>query len=179
MTDIIKQTACVLNEPGLLIPSMAPNDRPPNCRNSEADVIELTDGRLLLAYSHYYGNGGDHDPCDIRGKISDDGGRSWSDDFMIQGNDGTLNVMSASLARLGPLADVEPGHTTWQVENHGPIGLVYIRNNARFQDDVVFRSSSDEGQKWSQERQMVPHGCYRGICPLNSTLTVLRGQIPR
>ena len=172
MTDIIKQTVCVLSHPRLPIPSMLA-DRPFNGRNSEADIVELKDGRLLLAYSYYYSNGADHDPCDIRGKISADGGRSWSDNFMIQPNDGTLNVMSASLARMAPLADIGPADTTLQAENLGPIGLVYLHNNTMFQDDVVFRSSSDEGQRWSQERLIVPHGCYKGICPLNSTLVVL------
>ena len=172
MTDIIKRTACTLSHPRLSIPSL-PADRPLNGRNSEGDIVELKDGRLMLVYSHYYSNGEDHDPCDIRGKISADGGRSWGDNFMIQENVGTLNVMSASLARMAPLADLGPTSTTLQAENLGPIGLVYLHNNTMFQDDVVFRSSSDEGQRWSQERLIVPHGCYKGICPLNSTLTVL------
>ena len=172
MTDIIKRTACTLSHPRLSIPSL-PADRPLNGRNSEGDIVELKDGRLMLVYSHYYSNGEDHDPCDIRGKISADGGRSWGDNFMIQENVGTLNVMSARLARMAPLADLGPTSTTLQAENLGPIGLVYLHNNTMFQDDVVFRSSSDEGQRWSQERLIVPHGCYKGICPLNSTLTVL------
>ena len=172
MTDIIKRTACVLSHPRLPIPSM-PADRLYNGRNSEGDIVELKDGRLLLVYSHYYSNGADSDPSDIRGRISADGGRSWGGDFMIQANDGTLNVMSASLARLTPLADLSPADTTFQAEGLGPIGLVYVRNNAMFQDEVVFRTTSDEGQRWCQEWQIVPPGCYRGMCPLNSTLTVL------
>jgi len=56
MTEIIKTTACVLSDPRLPIPSL-PTNRPLNGRNSEADIVELKDGRLLLAYSHYYGYG--------------------------------------------------------------------------------------------------------------------------
>jgi len=45
-----------------------------NPRNSEADVIELRDGRLLLAYSESYGGViDDHGPARISARISSDG----------------------------------------------------------------------------------------------------------
>ena len=40
-------------------------------------MIELADGRLLLAYTHFYQGGSDFGAGDIRGKISEDGGDTW------------------------------------------------------------------------------------------------------
>jgi len=51
-----------------------------NPRNSEADIIELKNRNLLLAYTDFYaGSSSDFSPARISGKISEDKGRSWSD----------------------------------------------------------------------------------------------------
>jgi hypothetical protein len=72
-----------------------------NPRNGEGDVIELPDGRLFLAYTRFYGGGGDESSAEIRGTFSDDGGRTWSKEHVIQENIGRCNVMCANLLVLG------------------------------------------------------------------------------
>ena len=48
-------------------------------RHDSATIVELTDGRLLLAWMRHTGGemiGHDHAPCDIASMISSDGGYS-------------------------------------------------------------------------------------------------------
>lgn len=48
-----------------------------NPRYSEADIIELKNGNLLLAYTHFYAGGpGNFSPARISGKISEDKGKT-------------------------------------------------------------------------------------------------------
>jgi hypothetical protein len=50
---------------------------PQNPRNSEAAIVVLKDSSLLLGWTEFYaGDGEDHGPARLRGKISTDGGRS-------------------------------------------------------------------------------------------------------
>lgn len=50
-----------------------------NPRNSEGDFITLNDGRILFIYSHYTGDSSsDHAPAHLAGRISEDGGKTWS-----------------------------------------------------------------------------------------------------
>lgn len=51
---------------------------PKNPRNSEAAIIQRKDGALLLAWTEFYaGQGADHGPARIAGKLSLDGGQTW------------------------------------------------------------------------------------------------------
>ncbi len=51
---------------------------PQNPRNSEASIVPLKDGSLLLGWTEFYaGKGADHGPARLSGKISTDRGRSW------------------------------------------------------------------------------------------------------
>ena len=172
MQEIIKTTAVVGNHPRIPIPWLPP-DRPRTGRCTEGDVIELDDGRLLLAYTHYYTEGNDHDPADIRGTISADGGRTWSEQFVVQPNDALQNVMSASLVRLQPVTGTYPGAVTSHDRGIGPIGLVYIRNETVYHKQIVFRTSYDEAFRWSSEVSIVPVGCHRSVGHLNGTALVL------
>lgn len=52
-------------------------------RNMGADLVELTDGRLLLAYSRWLGGAGDYDGSRICGLLSEDGGATWEAPFDI------------------------------------------------------------------------------------------------
>ena len=62
---------------------------PQNPRNSEAAIIPLKDGSLLLGWTEFYaGNGADHGPARISGKVSTDGGRTWGDKRTLVENDG-------------------------------------------------------------------------------------------
>jgi hypothetical protein len=108
---------------------------PGNVRNTEASMVRLRDGRLLLAYTRFRGGGGDDDSADIAGKISSDGGRIWSAPFVLQENDGRMNVMSASLLRLST----------------GELMLGYLRKNSPADCSFSVRKSNDETRTWGAE----------------------------
>src|SRR3954447_17779742 len=58
-----------------------------NRRNSEADMLRLRDGRLLLAWIDFYGPAGsDWAPSRISGMYSRDQGRTWGCKFTLQEN---------------------------------------------------------------------------------------------
>ncbi len=103
-------------------------------RNSEGDVIELADDRLLLAYTDFYGGKADASAARISGKISADGGRTWSGKFVLQENVGIQNVMSASLLRL----------------RSGDVALFYLVKNSDSDLKVWMKRSSDEAVSWSE-----------------------------
>src|SRR3989304_5053419 len=71
-------------------------------RNSEGDLIELKDGRLFLAYSRFTGGSGDNDTAHVSGRVSEDGGLTWSEDAVLFERAGRMNDMSVSLLRLEP-----------------------------------------------------------------------------
>jgi len=106
-----------------------------NPRNSEASVALLDDGRLLLAYTHFYGGAADHAAAFIAGKTSSDGGRTWSQHFEIVANDADQNVMSASLLRL----------------RSGALALFFLRKNSDSDLHAYVRKSHDEGGSWGDE----------------------------
>ncbi|MGI6609411.1 MAG: sialidase family protein [Limnochordia bacterium] len=107
---------------------------PGNPRNSEGAFVSLKDGRILFIYSHYTaGHGADHDPAQLCGRYSSDGGRTWSaEDRLIVENEGGMNVMSVSLLRL----------------QGGEIALFYLRKNSEKDCRPVMRLSTDEGETW-------------------------------
>src|SRR6266550_4012182 len=73
----------------LLAPSTAEHPR-----NSEADMLLLRDGRLLVAWIEFYGSSAqDWGAARIEAMISKDQGRSWHGKFTLQENIGQMNVM--------------------------------------------------------------------------------------
>lgn len=107
-----------------------------NPRNSEGAFVDLTDGRILFAYSKFIGDTfGDHGTAVIAARTSKDGGRTWSarDRILIQ-PEGRCNVMSVSLLRL---AD-------------GSIALFYMRKNSLSDCIPWCRKSRDEGHTWGR-----------------------------
>ena len=104
-----------------------------NPRNGEADAIELSPGRLFLAYTYFYGGGGDESAAEIRGMFSSDGGRIWGDEHVVQENTGECNVMCANLLRLqdGRVALV------YNVKNGQEQGELDARPYIKFSDDCV------------------------------------------
>ena len=58
----------------LTVAAVGPN----NPRNSEAAIVPLKSGALLLGWTEFYaGSGADHGPARISGKVSTDAGRTW------------------------------------------------------------------------------------------------------
>ena len=109
---------------------------PNNPRNSEGAFMPLRDGRIMFAYSRYYGkSGGDHATADIAARYSSDKGRTWTDeDEIIVKKHGGMNVMSVSLLRL----------------RSGEIALFYLLKNSTKDCRPVMRRSFDEGRTWSE-----------------------------
>ncbi|OGV60330.1 MAG: hypothetical protein A2498_07105 [Lentisphaerae bacterium RIFOXYC12_FULL_60_16] len=69
-------------------------------RKSEGDVIELNDGRLLLAYMEFSGDGSDIAPTRIVAQESGDGGQTWHGHRVITDTaPGDVNVYSPNLIR--------------------------------------------------------------------------------
>jgi sialidase-1 len=117
---------------------------PANPRNSEADVIVLRDGTLLTAWSEFIGGARDDSTARIAGARSTDGGRTWSERFVLQPNVGQQNVMSASFLRL----------------RSGEILLFYAVKNSPRELYFMVRRSSDEGKSWSEPARVIADPGY-------------------
>jgi len=122
---------------------------PQNPRNSEAAIIQLKNGSLLLAWTEFYaGSGADHGPARIVGRVSADTGRTWGDKYTLVENDGGCNVMEVNFLRL----------------KSGPIALFHCQKNTSATDcRIMLRTSQDEGKTWGEARQLSPPGKYTGL----------------
>ena len=122
---------------------------PRNPRNSEAAIIQLQDGALLLGWTEFYaGSADDHGPARIVGRISKDGGRTWGTKYTLVENDGGCNVMEVNFLRL----------------KEGRIALFHCQKNTESTDcRVMMRLSSDEGRTWGPAKQLSPAGKYTGL----------------
>jgi len=141
---------------------------PKNTRNSEGAIIELKDGRLLMAYTHFYEGGSDYGAGDIRGKLSEDGGATWSEPFMIEPNTARCNVGRLALIRLKPIRmavefDIDTNY----------LGHVYVELNRFYHHRIFFKTSADEGQTWSAPVQINDTGTLGHICQRGDTVLVL------
>ncbi len=122
-----------------------------NPRNSESDIIALTDGRLLLGWTEFYaGNGADDGAARIVGRVSADGGRTWGDKYTLVDNDGKCNVMEVNFLRL----------------TSGDITLFYLQKNAEVGGTatpdcrVMLRTSRDEGRTFGPASQLTGEQRY-------------------
>lgn len=105
-------------------------------RLGEGDVLVLRGGRLLLAYTEFYGGASDFSPARIVARVSENDGATWSEPFVLQENVGKCNVMCATLLRL----------------RTGEIAFFYGVKNS-FEDLRFYvRKSEDEGETWSEPR---------------------------
>lgn len=122
---------------------------PANPRNSEAAIIERKDASLLLGWTEFYaGDGADHGPARISGKLSTDKGRSWGDKFTLVENDGGRNVMEVNFLRL----------------RDGRIALFYCQKNTESTDcRVMMITSADEGMTWGGAKQLSADNKYTGL----------------
>jgi len=140
---------------GLLCPAQnqAPENRivcdletsPDNPRNSEGAFLELRDGRLIFAYTRFYGGSNDNAGADIAAIYSSDSGLTWTQEpEIIVKNDASENVMSVSLLRL---AD-------------GRIALFYLQKNGLHDCRPYMRVSTDEGRSWGSSVLAIPAPGY-------------------
>jgi len=113
-------------------------------RNSEGSIVELKDGRLLLAWTRFYGGSGDASSAHIAAMTSRNGGITWSKPYIIQENTGKQNVMSVSLLRL----------------KSGKIGMFYLEKNGPADLRVYARYSSDEGKSWDPPMRVTKQPGY-------------------
>lgn len=97
-------------------------------RNSEGDVVELKDGRLMLVYTRFTSGGADNSKADICARTSTDGGKTWGDDRILVPNEGRENVMSVSVVRI----------------KSGELLLFYLRKNSWNDCNLYVRRSHDE-----------------------------------
>jgi sialidase-1 len=117
-----------------------------NPRNSEGAFIDLSDGRIMFAYSRYVGSDwSDNAPATIAARFSRDGGSTWTKrDTLLVSNEGGFNVMSPSLLRLG---------------DNG-IGLFYLKKNSLHDCRLFMRSSTDEARTWGEANRCIPAPGY-------------------
>ena len=101
-----------------------------NKRNSEADILALKDGRLMLAWTEFYTSvGSDWGPSRIATMISTDQGRTWKDKTVLQENIGKMNVMEPDLLRL----------------RSGKIAFLFCRKNSEADCQPMSRFSTNGG----------------------------------
>ena len=133
-----------------------------NPRNGEGSFIKLTDGRILHAYTEYYGNGwADHCTARISACYSYDDGESWDKPFILfEKDEKAENYMSVSLFRM----------------KNGEVGCVYLRKERKKNGNIncmpYFLYSSDEAKTWSEPSAItLPDGYY---CVINDGVIVQR-----
>ena len=119
-----------------------PSEQAP--RNSEGAILELSDGRLCLAYTRFFGGGHDNSAARIASRMSPDQGRSWSDDAVLIDREGDENVMSVSLLRL----------------QSGELLLGYLVKNSWHDCKLYVRRSSDEMETLSDRVCATPLDGY-------------------
>ncbi|WP_164100827.1 sialidase family protein [Candidatus Laterigemmans baculatus] len=108
-------------------------------RNTEGSIIELADGTLLFAITRFEGDGSDFAKAKIVSRQSQDGGRTWTAPRVLQENVGEMNVMSATLRRLG-------SPNQWD----SPIGMFYLVKNSKSSLDLYLRISEDEAKTFGE-----------------------------
>jgi hypothetical protein len=120
-----------------------------NPRNSEADMLRLRDGRLLLAWTEFYTTkGSDWGPARISAMFSSDQGRAWSSKRTLQENIGQMNVMEPDLLRL----------------RSGKVLFVFCRKNSEADCLPMLRVSRDDARTFSEPVPLpvTPYPSYTG-----------------
>jgi Neuraminidase (sialidase) len=121
-----------------------------NMRNSEADMLRLKDGRLMLAWIDFYTTqGSDWGPARISAMFSKDSGRSWSGKYTLQENVGGMNVMEPDLLRL----------------KSGKVLFLYCRKNSEADCRPYVRLSRDDAKTFSDPEALPidPYPSYTGM----------------
>ena len=123
---------------------------PGNMRNSEADALVLRDGRLLLAWTEFLGDGkSDWTGARLSARISSDQGTTWGERFTLQENIGKMNVMEPDLLRL----------------KSGKVLFLFARKNSEADCAPMVRISKDDAKTFSPPVAMTitPSPSYTGF----------------
>ena len=123
---------------------------PGNMRNSEADALVLRDGRLLLAWTEFLGDGkSDWTEARLSARISSDQGTTWGERFTLQENIGRMNVMEPDLLRL----------------KSGKVLFLFARKNSEADCAPMVRISKDDAKTFSPPVPMriTPAPSYTGF----------------
>ena len=139
-------------------------------RNMGADLIELSDGRLLYGISRWLGGAHDNDGSMVFGIVSDDGGATWSEPFDIIKPDETVNaVRMPNFMRLkdGRLACFCRHRTsmldTWT-------GMIVC------EDEAGLGSSESGTHQWSDPRRISPPPPGRHVLLNNRVVRIMNGE---
>jgi len=110
-----------------------------NPRNGESTFARLNDGRIMMAYTEYYGTDWeDHATARISAVYSADEGETWTEPVVIiKKDEHAQNIMSPSLFRMV----------------NGKLGIVYLIKEVTVDNTItcmpIFAESEDEGLTWS------------------------------
>ena len=134
---------------------------PKNPRNGECSFLRLRDGRIMCAYTKYYGDDwSDHSIARLEAIYSSDEGETWSESKTLIAKDAdALNIMAVSLIRL----------------ENGDIGALYLRksmNGEKLLCMPYFARSADEGETFSSPMCCVEEEGY--YCVNNDRLVRLK-----
>jgi sialidase-1 len=103
-------------------------------RNSEGDIVSLSDGRLLLGWTCFAGGYMDFSDAHIAAKLSSDGGYTWSEPFVLQPNVGKVNTMSLSFLRA-----------------QNDLFMFYlVKEDTAGDCNLYVRKSQDDGKTWNE-----------------------------
>ena len=114
-------------------------------RHSEASIIELKDGRLLMVWQRHMRTPiGAYDaaPSALAMAFSDDEGKTWKNERVVaQMIEGCINVYGPNLIRLKNGEIVLMFKRYWKMEHGQPLTAT-----------TYFIKSSDEGETWGEEK---------------------------
>lgn len=121
-------------------------------RYSEGSIVILKDGSLLYSVTEFNSGPGDHATAHIIATRSEDGGRTWSESFVLQPNTGTMNVMSSTLRYLG---DTSRGDRA--------LGHFFLEKNSLSDLKGYLRISRDEGVTFGDPILFTPSSGYNVV----------------
>src|SRR5688572_30545781 len=119
----------------------------PHKRYAAPTMVELKDGRILLAYNEWtaLGETADFDAAIVAARISPDGGRTWNRPFVLREN-------TSERGRMGPPSLLRL--------SNGEIGLAYGVLDSYSDFRWLFQRSSDEGKTWSEPTRITQDKRY-------------------
>lgn len=140
---------------------------PDYTRKSEGDVIELKDGRLLLVYMEFSGQGDDFAKTRLVAKESKDNGATWEESRVITETlAGDMNVYSPNLIR----------------SRDDAILLIFMRQHDVGSRTCFVWKSKDEGKVFEPFSEFVPKSahslCNATIKRLSSGRLILPTSLP-